>query len=278
MKKQTSIHKLYKRLLNLYPENFKAQLSESMAQTFHDLYYEHQQQNKRDLFGFVTWTFLETALGIARERLLLISPGDIMQAILKPLGSSAFLSLLLILPFMLMEVVNRRNLNEDFPFMLFFVLWFNLFAVLLILSPIVLGRWMGKQRTANSTSAPGNTLFTNPRSALIISSILILIIVIPSLLASLGREPLEGVNNDYVYAFGVQVPSQFIAFALFLIPIAAGVIASGPIARTLRAGGSLFAHPVHLIIVVVISFLFAAGVVGLIVDQWPCFVGVPLCD
>lgn len=278
MKKQTSIHKLYKYLLNLYPENFKAQLSESMEQTFHDLYHEHQQQNPHALFGFVTWTFLETAMGIVRERLLLISPGDIMHAILKPLGSSAFLGLLLTLPFMLMEVVNRRNLHEEFPFMLFFVLWFNLFAVLLILSPIVLGRWVGKQRTANSPSESGNTLFTNPRSALIISGALILIIVIPSLLASLGREPLEGVNMDYVYAFGVQVPSQFIAFALFLIPIAAGVIASGPIARTLRAGGSLFAHPVHLIIVVVISFLFAAGVISLIVDQWPCFVGVPLCD
>ncbi len=46
-----------------------------------------------------------------------------MQTILKPFGSSALVSLLLILPIMVMEVVNRRNLNEDFPVMLFFVLW-----------------------------------------------------------------------------------------------------------------------------------------------------------
>lgn len=249
-----------------------------MEQTFHDLYHEHHQQPRRNLFGFVAWTFVETALGIVRERLQLISPGDIMQAILKPLGSSAFLSLLLILPFMLMEVVNRRNLNEDFPFVLFFVLWLNLFAVLLILSPIVRSRWVGKQNTANSTAALGNTLVTNPRSAVMTSGVLILIIVILSLLVSLGQVPREGSNTEYIHVFGVQVPSQVIAFALLSLPIAAGVIASGTIARTLRAGGSLFAHPVHLIIVVVISFLFAAGVVGLIMDQWPCFIGVPNCD
>jgi hypothetical protein len=58
----------------------------------------------------------------------------------------------------------------------------------------------------------------------------------------------------------------------------AGIIAGVPIVNTLRAGGSLFAHPIHLIIVVVISFLFAAGIVSLIADQWPCFMGVQFCD
>ncbi len=201
-----------------------------------------------------------------------------MLTTFKSFGLSTLISFLFILPFIIMEVVNRRNFNEDFPFMLFFVMWLNLFAVSLILLPIVLGRWVGKQETTNSIPAQRNTLLAYPRSALIISVVLILIVAVPSLLSSLGREPLGGLNTEYVYAFGVRVPSQFIALALFSIPIAAGVIAGGPIARTLRAGGSLFAHPIHLIIVVVILFLFAAGFVGLIVDQWPCFIGVPLCD
>jgi len=68
------------------------------------------------------------------------------------------------------------------------------------------------------------------------------------------------------------------SLGLILFPIAAGIIAGGPIVSTLRAGGSLFAHPLHLIIVVVISFLFAAGAISLIVDQWPCFMGVLNCD
>ena len=83
----------------------------------------------------------------------------------------------------------------------------------------------------------------------------------------------NGPNPEVAY-----LPGMFISLGLILFPIAAGIVAGRPIVSTLRAGGRLFAHPLHLIIIVVISFLFAAGVVSLIVDQWPCFVGVPNCD
>jgi len=276
MYEQEIVHTLYKKLLALYPQTFKEQLGESMERTFQDPWNE-KRQTKKELLGFVLWTFIETAIGIFREHLLLISPGDIMQTILKTIGSTALISLLLILPFMIMEVVNRRNFNEDFPFMLFFVLWLNLFAISLILLPIVRARRTGSHDMANPVPAQGNTLLTNPKSALMISIVLILSIVILSLLDSLGWESLErlvnGPNPEQLY-----IPGQFIALVLISLPIAAGIIAGGPIVRTLRAGGSLFAHPLHLIIVVVISFLFAAGVVSLIVDQWPCFIGVPNCD
>ncbi len=281
MYEQTTVRTLYKKLLALYPQTFKEQLGESMARSFQDLWNE-KRQTKKGLLGFVLWTFIETAIGIFREHLLLISPGDIMQTILKTIGPSTLISFLLILPFMIMEVVNRRNFNEDFPFMLFFVLWLNLFAISLILLPIVRGRRTGNHDMANPVPTQGNTLLTNPKSALMISVVLILSVVILSLLDSLGWEPLErllnGPNPEQLYVFRVRVPSQFIALVLFSLPIAAGIIAGGPIVRTLRAGGSLFAHPINLIIVVVISFLFAAGVVSLIVDQWPCFVGIPNCD
>ena len=205
-----------------------------------------------------------------------------MQTILKTLGSSALISLLLILPFMIMEVVNRRIFNEDFPFMLFFGLWLSLFAISLILLPIVRARRTGKHDMANPVPTQGNTLLTNPKSALMISVVIVLSVVILSLLVSLGWEPLERLLNDpnpeQIYVFGVRVASQLMALVLFSLPIAAGIIAGGPIVRTLRVGGSLFAHPINLIIVVVISFLFVAGVVSLIVDQWPCFVGIPNCD
>ena len=272
---------LYKRLITFYPRAFKEQLGESMEQTFNDLCNE-KQQTKQALLGFVLWTFIETAIGIFREHLLLISPGDIMQTILKTLGSSALISLLLILPFMIMEVVNRRIFNEDFPFMLFFGLWLSLFAISLILLPIVRARRTGKHDMANPVPTQGNTLLTNPKSALMISVVIVLSVVILSLLVSLGWEPLERLLNDpnpeQIYVFGVRVASQHMALVLFSLPIAAGIIAGGPIVRTLRVGGSLFAHPINLIIVVVISFLFVAGVVSLIVDQWPCFVGIPNCD
>ncbi|RPI91644.1 MAG: hypothetical protein EHM40_15130 [Chloroflexi bacterium] len=205
-----------------------------------------------------------------------------MQTILKTIGSPALISLLLILPFMIMEVVNRRNFNEDFPFMLFFVMWLNLFAISLILLPIARSRRIGNHDMANPVPTQGNTLLINPRSAAMISVVLVLSLVIVSLLDSLGWAPMErllnGPNPEQLYVFRVRVPSQFIALILISIPVVAGIIAGGPIVSTLRAGGSLFAHPINLIIVVVISFLFAAGVVGMIVDQWPCFIGVPNCD
>jgi hypothetical protein len=279
---QKAVQRLYRKLLSLYPRAFRERLGESMQQTFDDLYNERKRQTEQGVFGFVLWMFLETALGIFREHLLLITEGDIMQTTFRTLGSSALIGFLLILPLMIMEVVNRRNFNEDFPFMLFFILWLNLFVISLILLPIVRGRWIGPHAMAKPVLPQRNTFFTNPRSALMISVALILSVVILSSLDSLGWLSLDrlfnGPNPEQLYVFRIRVPSQFIALILISIPVAAGIIAGGPIASTLRAGGSLFAHPLHLIIVVVISFLFAAGVASMIIDQWPCFIGVPNCD
>ena len=247
-----------------------------MERTFQDLCNE-KRLTKKELLGFVLWTFIETAIGIFKEHLLLISSGDIMQTILKTLGSSALISLLLILPFMFMEVFNRRHLNEDFPSMLFFVMWLNLFAISAILLPIMRARRTGDHDMANPIPTQKNTLLTNPKSAAMISVALFLAPGILPLLNSVGWLSVDrlfnGPNPEVSY-----LPGQILSLSLILFPVAAGIIAGGPIVRTLRAGGSLFAHPIHLIIVAIISFLFAAGLVSLIIDQWPCFMGVPNCD
>jgi hypothetical protein len=247
-----------------------------MEQAFRDLWNE-KQQTKKELFGFVLWTFSETAIGIFREHLLLISPGDIMPTTLKTLGSSALISFLLILPLMIMEVVNRRSFNEDFPTFLFFVMWLNLFAVSTILLPILLGRRTGNHDMANAISTKGNTLLSKPGSAAIISVMVFLSPGILPLLESLGWLSVDrlfnGPNPEVAY-----LPGMFISLGLILFPIAAGIIAGRPIVNTLRAGGSLFAHPLNLIIVVLISCTFAYGFASLLIDQWPCFIGVPNCD
>ena len=200
-----------------------------------------------------------------------------MQTILKPLGSSAVISFLLILPFMIMEVVNRRNFNEEFPVMLFFAMWLNLFAISLILLPIMRGRRTGNHDMATPAPTQGSTLLTNPKSAAMISVALILSFAIVALLDYLRWAPLDslinGPNPEQPY-----VPGLFIALALFSIPVAAGFIARGPIVNTLRAGGSLFAHPINLIIVIVILASLAWSWGSWTIDQWPCFMGVPNCD
>ncbi len=58
---------------------------------------------------------------------------------------------------------------------------------------------------------------------------------------------------------------------VFLITVA-------PIARTVRAGGSLLAHPVTLLFRLVFLVLIALMWGGIVNDQLPCFLGVPNCD
>ena len=160
---QEIVYKLYRKLLALYPQTFNEQLAESMERTFQDLWNE-KQQTKRELFGFLLWTFIETTIGIFREHLLLISPGGIMQSVLKTFGSSALISLLLILPLMIMEVVNRRNFNEDFPFPLFGFLWVLPIIFIVIFTPIV------------QTVRAGNRLMAKPISLLLRVAFLLFIV------------------------------------------------------------------------------------------------------
>jgi hypothetical protein len=146
---QNIARQLYKKLLAFYPKAFKEQLGESMDQTFHDLWNE-KRQAKKELFGSVLWIFIETAIGIFRERLLLIIEGDIMQTILTNLRLPAMVSFLLILPFMIMEVVNRQNFNEGFPVPLFIFMWVLPVLFILISTPII------------RSIRAGNSILVNP--------------------------------------------------------------------------------------------------------------------
>jgi hypothetical protein len=239
---QSTLHLLYKKLITYYPRGFRERLSESMEQTFNDLYNEHKQQTKHNLLGFVLWTFIETAMGIFKEHLLLISSGDIMQTMFKTLGSSTLISLLLILPFMIMEVVNRRQFNEDFPFALFFGLWLSLFGISLILFPLVRARRTVNHDTVNPTPAQGNALITNSKPALVISILLILTPGIFPLLDSVGWLSLDrlfnGPNPEVAY-----LPGLVLSVGLIVFPIAAGIVAGRPIVRTLRAGADCLHIP-----------------------------------
>ena len=178
------VRTLYRRLLTFYPGEFRERLGESMEQTFQDLWNE-KRQTKKGMFGFVFWTFVETAIGIFRERLWLILEGDLMQTILTNLKSPALISFLIVLPFMILELVNRRNFNADFPFPLFIIMWL--------------------------------------------------------------------------------LPMLFILTGM-------------PIIRNIRAGNSILANPVILLIRVVFLIFITWFWTALLIDQMPCFLGVPNCD
>jgi hypothetical protein len=97
-------------------------LGESIDQTFNDLYKERKQQAGHEWFGFMLWTFIETAMGITREHMLLIMEGNAMKNMFMTLRSPALISLILVIPFMIMEVINRQQFNEGFPIPLFIMM------------------------------------------------------------------------------------------------------------------------------------------------------------
>src|SRR6185295_18728839 len=86
-----------------------------------------------------------------------------MQTILTNLRLPALISLLLVLPFMILELINRRNFNEGFPFPLFGFLWALPIIFIVTLTPIV------------QTVRTGNSVMAKPISLLFRVAFLLLI-------------------------------------------------------------------------------------------------------
>ena len=101
-------------------------------------------------------------------------------------------------------------------------------------------------------------------SAALISSILILPFAL-----------LESLNNTITRQ---NAPGLIVLFGLlWLLPVAFIFILM-PVVRNLRAGHGLMADPVNLLLRVALLALVALMWAGLLIDQMPCFMGVPNCD
>jgi hypothetical protein len=276
---------LYTKLLGLYPRAFRERLGESMEQTFTDRYNQRKRQAEGGLFSFVLWMFLETAIGIVQEHIFFIKEMNPMRYILTNLRLPAIISLLIILPFMLLEFVFViiKNLTFDLrdaldSVVVFGILWLGVVAILLILMPIVRNIRAGNNTIANPAPARGNSILTAPMSAALIGFLLALPFLTILSLLLLNIEPpfahlLNNPDPDQPNVIGT-----LIVLGAILLAIAACLIARAPIVRTLQTGGSLLAHPINLLLAVVILSFITMLVVGLIVDQYPCWIGVPNCD
>ncbi len=112
-----TLSRLYKKLLNLYPREFTERFSASMLQTFNDLYQEQRAAGRR--LSFVTWLFLETTVGIAREHIQVLMEGNIMKNTSVNLRVTALLSsILLVVAFIVAPLIYLvGNLRDAFgPF------------------------------------------------------------------------------------------------------------------------------------------------------------------
>ena len=82
----------YRALLGLYPHRFRERFRESMEQTFDDLRRERNTAGG-GMLGFVIRTFVDTALGVARENVAALSRAKLARH-----HRSALFGLLLFLP------------------------------------------------------------------------------------------------------------------------------------------------------------------------------------
>jgi hypothetical protein len=89
----------YGKLLRCYSRPYRERFAESMEQTFNDLCRERAKAGK-GLLGFVLWVFVETAVGIIREKVASIMTHSIARRLLV---WAAAVALILMVPFLAMR-------------------------------------------------------------------------------------------------------------------------------------------------------------------------------
>ena len=141
------VHTLYRKLLSFYPQAFRERLGESMAQTFNDLYEERQTMPGR--FSSVLWIFAETAVGVAREHVLLLREGDVMKNILSnsrftALISSILLAVAFIVAPLIYLVGNLRDAMGPFGYNVADFLYGPVWAASLVFVVLVLRERIGE--------------------------------------------------------------------------------------------------------------------------------------
>ena len=89
-----------------------------------------------------------------------------MTTMLKKLESPSLISFILVLPFIILEWVNRRDFHEGFPVVLFGLMWLIPVVFMLILMPVI--------RNARA----GNSIMTNPMPLFIRVAFLVFITIV----------------------------------------------------------------------------------------------------
>ena len=75
-----------------------------------------------------------------------------------------------------------------------------------------------------------------------------------------------------------HILGSLIALGTVLLVIAGFSMNLVLIARTMRAGGRVTAHPANLVLTIATFAAIVLVVGAIIVDQYPCWIGVPNCD
>ena len=129
---------------------------------------------------------------------------------------------------------------------------------------------------------PLKNISINPKMLAIISFILALPMAVFYPIVILEVEPLHGffisiftVDGNRPHApDAIDITG---VIAMLLLPVAF-IVNLVPIVRNVRAGNRLVAIPINLLLAVALLVLIVVTWGALLVDQIPCFMGVPNCD
>ena len=148
--KRDIVSRLYRKLLTFYPRGFRERLGESMEQTFDDLFNERKQQAEYRWSGFVLWMFVETAVGIIREHVLIITQGATMKNTLAiPRSTALISSILLAVAFIVAPLIylvgNLRDAMGPFAYAVADFLYGPVWAASLVMLVFALRERIGER-------------------------------------------------------------------------------------------------------------------------------------
>jgi len=128
---------------------------------------------------------------------------------------------------------------------------------------------------------PMKNIVINPRAAAIISIILALPFPVLFMIAWLEIEPFNGLLNTlFTEADGYRQNALGVVVTIgaALLLLAAFIVSLVPIARNIREGNNIVSNPLNLLLAVALLVVITMFVGGIIIDQYPCWIGVPNCD
>jgi hypothetical protein len=94
-------------------------------------------------------------------------------------------------------------------------------------------------------------------------------------------EPLGGFYNTLTTkadGYSISAVGRIFEIGAILLLLVGLIVGFAPIARNVRAGSGATTNPLNLLIAAVL-FIFVTGLIIVnVVDQYPCWIGVPNCD
>ncbi len=261
----TLFHAFYRKLLWFYPKPFRERFGESMEQTFDDMSREEKGRPAR-MFSLTLRISVDTGIGIVKENIFHLSRSSVMVGVLKNRTVAAIIGLLLFLPGALLFSLMILGIEPPLgPLQTYLrpVEGPHILGSLTALAVMLLLPAIGV--VINVAAIEGNwskQTLSHLAPAAIIGSILILPLVI-----------LELVYGQASYS---NFPVPLFAI-LWLLPVMF-VLMIAPAVRGVWGGSAILANPTVLLFRLAFAVLIAVFWAGLVIDQMPCFLGVPNCD